>query len=523
MSQEYRKYFVSIIPIFLSVLVLLPSCEKKAPEAESGVEGKVVKISPDYTSVLRNPLNGWVTYLGRDEAWCTSFPENYENFSIPGTGETINVLEYSNVAYLRTNWKVMEPTEGDYFWLHPDHYYMKMFQACWDRGMTIALRVVFDGRDQQQNTPDYVFDAGAEWYDDPNYQGRGRISPFPDDPIFQEKYAKFIEAFAKEFDDPDKVDFIDGFSPGKWGEAHALIYKNAENKAAFFDWMTSLYSRCFKRVPIIINYHRLIADTNQDSWQETVPSDTEPLLESAIAKGYSLRHDAFGMTGYYKDWEKAFAANWNFKRPIIMEGGWVLGTHRYWIDPSGKYIEGEPWTVRQGEYEAAQEARVNMMDFRVGQEIDTWFGDCFDLVQRFIEEGGYRLYPPVVIAPETMTNGEELTIEHRWSNLGWGYCPNNIPQWNYKYRVAFALIDSKGDEVAKFVDMSSDPSEWIKGIITTYKYTFTPENVPAGTYALAIGIVDTSKEGQPVGIELSVKNNIIVGDGWAKVMDVTVR
>lgn len=510
--------------VFLPSIAFLAACEKEEqPDEDSGVEGNVtVRISPDYTSVLRNPLNGWVTYLGRGEDWCNSFPENYENYEIPGTGQTVNVLDYSNVAYLRTNWRLMEPEEGKYFWLDKDHYYTKMLQACWDRGMRVAFRIVFDGRDQGQNTPQYVFDAGAEQYDDPNYPGKGRISPYPDDPVFQEKFAKFVKAFAAEFDNPDKVDFIDGFSPGKWGEAHALIYKDANNKAAFFDWFTTLFSTSFKKVPVFINYHRLIADTNQSSWQETVPSDTEPLLESAIAKGYSLRHDAFGMTDYYKTWEKAFAARWNFSRPIIMEGGWVVGTHRYWIDSSGKYIENEPGTVRQGEYEASQEARVNMMDFRLNNEINTWFGDCFDLILRFIEEGGYRLYPPVVSAPQAISNGKEVTIEHRWSNLGWGYCPNNIPQWNYKYKVAIALLDKDGNAVEKYVDTASEPSEWIKGVMTSYRFSFTPEDVPAGEYVLAIGIVDTSKEDMPVGIELSVKENQLVGDGWAKVLDVTV-
>ena len=412
MSFNFRNLYIAAVGL-MSLSVLAVSCGKDVPEQEDGggLAGNVtVKFAADYTSVMRNPLNGWVTYLGRDEAWCNSFPGNYTGFIIPGTGEKVNVFDYSSTAYLRTNWKAMEPTEGDYFWLHEDHYYTRMLQACWDMGVKVAFRITFDGRDQQQNTPDYVFEAGADWYDQPGYEGHGRISPYPDDPVFQEKYTKFIEAFAKEFDDPDKVDFIDGFSPGKWGEAHALIYKDPAHKAEFFDWMTDLYSRCFIKVPIIINYHRLIADTNQDSWQETVPADTEPLLESAIAKGYSLRHDAFGMTGYYKDWEKAFAAKWNFKRPILMEGGWVLGTHRYWIDPSGDYIEGEPWTVREGEYKASQEARVNTMDFRVGGEINSWFGDTPDLIQRFIEEGGYRLYPPIVSAPETLSNGKEVTV-----------------------------------------------------------------------------------------------------------------
>ena len=46
-----------------------------------------------------------------------------------------------------------------------------------------------------------------------------------------------------------------------------------------------------------------------------------------------------------------------------------------------------------------------------------------------------------------------------------GYCPTNIPQWNQKYKVAFALLDSETNEVRyTFVDTDTDLSKWIKGV-----------------------------------------------------------
>ena len=136
MSFDFRNLFIAVAG-FLSLSVLAGSCSKDVPEQEDGggLAGNVtVKFAADYTSVMRNPLNGWVTYLGRDEAWCNSFPGNYTGFTIPGTGEKVNVFDYSSTAYLRTNWKAMEPTEGDYFWLHEDHYYTRMLQACYGMG-----------------------------------------------------------------------------------------------------------------------------------------------------------------------------------------------------------------------------------------------------------------------------------------------------------------------------------------------------------------------------------------------------
>jgi hypothetical protein len=241
----------------------------------------------------------------------------------------------------------------------------------------------------------------------------------------------------------------------------------------------------------------------------------------AINKGYSLRQDAFGMTDYYQAWEKSFAKTWNYKRPIVMEGGWITGgTHRYWIDPSGKYREGHPEDVRQGEFDASMDAHVNMMDFRVGNETETWFTLCFGLVQRFISEGGYRLYPDRIYLPGNIKSGEEVTINHRWRNMGWGYFPNNIPQWNYKYKVAFALLDS-GDNVKKIlIDSYSDPSDWLKDSPAVYDFK-TKVDVPAGTYQWAVAIVDTEKDSRPA-IQLAVSDKK-TDEGWIKLLEVEVK
>ena len=90
--------------------------------------------------------------------------------------------------------------------------------------------------------------------------------------------------------------------------------------------------------------------------------------------------------------EKEFARKWNFRLPILMEGGWITAAHhRYWIDSSGNYRQGHSEDVRRGEFEASREAHVNTMDFRINDEVTSWFSQTFDLVKRFVAEGGYRL------------------------------------------------------------------------------------------------------------------------------------
>lgn len=474
---------------FAGMLLAAPSLSAKE---------KIYSFSPDTVSMLKNPLTGWVMYLGRN--WDDHFwsQESYDAMPI-GNGKTVKVSDYASTCYLRTSWSSLEPEEGKYVWLDKNSRISKLLQSVRNRNLRLAFRIVIDSRDQGQNTPLYVKEAGAKGFQDPN---NPKIwSPYPDDPVFQEKYGKFIQAFAKYFDDSDKVDFIDAYGLGKWGESHAVRYQDYNNKQKVFSWITDLYSRTFKKVPLMINYHRLVGDTL--SW--AAPNlQSKQMLEEAIAKGYSIRHDAFGMTGYYMDWEKDFAKEWFFRRPIVFEGGWITKAHhRYWIDPCGKYREGHSEDVRKGEYEIAGETHVNMMDLRINDETRSWFGKCFDLVKRFTREGGYRLYPVEVVAPDKASKDGMISIRHRWRNLGWGYCPTNIPQWNQKYKVCFSLAKGDGQVVKKFVIEDSDLSKWSKGNDGEYTSTLCLQGIPKGTYTWRVALVDTTKQNEP-GIVMAV-------------------
>ncbi|MNT59594.1 hypothetical protein D3C72_1971180 [compost metagenome] len=104
--------------------------------------------------------------------------------------------------------------------------------------------------------------------------------------------------------------------------------------------------------------------------------------------------------------------------------------------------------------------------------------------------------------------------------MGWGYFPNNIPQWNFKYKVAFALLDASGSVKKVFVDKDSEPSAWLKNTPVKYELK-TSLGVPAGTYTWAVAIVDTTKDNQP-GIRLAV-NGDITAEGWLKLINVQVQ
>ena len=535
------------------VAVMAVSCaEKENPEdggdgGSSAPEGNVqVKITPDRSSFLKNPMTGWVMYVSG-----TADPSYLDTeFYVPSLEKNVRVADYATCIYVRTNWRNFNPEEGVYFWDDPNSSLYKIYTRAQELGLPMAFRVVVDGRDQGANTPQWVFDKGAEyWLENDRYPDRK--VPNVLDPVWRECYEKFIEDFAKEFNDPSKIAFIDAYGLGKWGEGHNVCYEGlepiswnsdgsvkeyagivtdntVEYKENTMEWITSLYSRCFTKVPLVINYHRQIGHPRSSG--KNAQPDSEHLLQIAIDNGYCLRADSFGMHNQdwgYNDWERNYVKQWNNKLPIILEGGYVWSNagHANSIAGEGYETAGD---VREGEFLEGQLACVNMMDFRVGDEVRSWFEEAFNYVEQFNEEGGYRLYPDRVSVPQTVKMGSDVTVTSRWLNLGWGFCPTNLQQWNQKYKVAYALLDMQTEKpVYQFVDESTDLSTWLKSSPASYTFDISMKGVAIGGYIWAVGLVDTTLQDEeglnPVGLQVAVKKESLTEDGWVKLVNVTVN
>lgn len=526
----FNKSILSVL--FLSAAVTMSACGSDDPEPGSNdggdggtsVPGNTdIELTANTTDVLHNPLNGWVMYVSG-----SADPDYFDTqFNLSELGKSVYVRDYASACYIRTGWKSLNPADGKYAWDDPSNSIYKLVKRAEELGLPIAFRVVVDGRDQRENTPQFVFDAGAEyWLENDRYPDRK--TPLAMDPIWRQYYEKFVKAFAQRFNNPATTAFIDGYGLGKWGEGHNVCYeqdnavsdKTVEYKANTMEWITRLYADNFTRVPLVINYHRQLG--HPVSSGKTAQPDSESLLGIAIRNGYCLRSDAFGMNNAewgYADWEKAIARTWSYKLPILMEGGYIVSSHSYWNDGAG-YRKDHPEDVRQGEYDSSKEAHVNMMDFRVGDETASWFKTSFNLVKQFCIEGGYRLYPDKVSLPTAMKQGGKAVIGHRWRNIGWGYFPNNIKQWNYKYKVAFALLDSNNEPVQIFTDTECEPSDWHSGTPYPYSFDITP-SVKAGSYTWGVAIIDTTDDNKPA-IQLAVSRTV-TPSGWVRLGDVKVQ
>ncbi len=567
------KVTKKIFPLLL-LSIAVSCCEKGVLDANQDGSGEgdlpegniEILIKADRTSYYPNPLSGWVIYVPLiddvEEFW-----EKYENF--PSSEGTVNVFDYGNVIYLRGSWTDFNPEEGLYIWQdgidevkYPLARSLRLFEeGAKERGLKLAFTLKCDSRDANANcTPDFVrekmdaaYGADAAGYLTPDGKthtpGKGYFnftlgsvprhywSPYPDDPIFQQEYEKFINALAAEYDDPEKTAFVSGLGMGKWGEYHTCVYSTGDEtpKIPVFNWVTDTYINAFKLTPCFTNYHKMVGTIVGEG---SGSPDSEGMLSGAIEKGFCMRHDAFGMraeTFGYATWEKKFIANWTYKVPVAGEGGWIVtqgyedenGKHNYLTQYAG------PRELRAGEYEDMHSAYVNMMDLRYDKtyiqgETWSWFNDAFDLVQKFVQEDCYRIYPDKVSIPTSISNGHTYTIQHRWLNLGHAYCPTNIKPYRDRFKVAFAIIDTETGKIVSdniFFDENAHPHDWISGR-SSYELEITPKGVSVGAYDLCAGIVDLA-QGDPdngdfrIGIHIAAQGDYTEA-GWLKLGVVTV-
>lgn len=506
------------------------SCHKQPVGGDSGstADTETVKFSPDRTRYLKNPFSGWFLYSGVGDGLADNYWETYDAF--PSSNGTVKVSDYCTTLLIRFKWSQAEPEEGKYFWT--DEVNTKeaqrlkyLINGAKERGLKIAFGWSLDSRDQHFNcTPQYVKDKGCKTFE--STTGSTKVwSPYPDDPVFQECYAKFIHAFAREFNDSDLVQCIEGFGMGKWGEYHSCLYSTGDTtpKLAVFDFVCDLFAKEFTEVPVVANCHRWLGSATAWDGNKYDP-DAEPMIRKAISKGFVAGSAALGMHTYFSTWEKAMFASLMYTVPYTAEGGWVRASHGNSIKNDG-YAD---WAaVRQGEYDDAKTIHANTMDFRYNSNMSagetwSWFNEAYELIDKFNQEGIYRLYPDRIVIPSVGKKDGSVNIKHRWLNLGWSYCPTNVPVYQ-KYKFAFALLNPNTEQPARIFIMDDvHPSDWHQGSPKEYTSKITLDKVAAGNYTWALAIVDTTKGNSPA-IDLSVKTSSLTSGGWLRLGKINVK
>lgn len=496
-----NKWFV--IAISFSILVA------------SNSNAAQVTVSPTekINGLIRNPGMGWVIYCDAfGQMVSNNIPDYNKGVFYPElfwqTLDSSGATDKASIFYLRAPWSFYETSEGNYAWDDKNSNFYKLVQGALDRGLKLSFRVYVNSKDSwQQATPNYVKMAGASGYMSNGGNAQGESIPlwnaFANDQVFLSKLKVFITAFGNKYNDPDTVDFIDGMGLGNWGELHGIRYDNAQpgnNQTAVLNEVTNAYREAF---PLILLGAQQGGPANQYSHNINVSNKYD-----------ILRRDSMGMPRWLSNNDKKYyAVNVEKKRiPLFAENGWNYFAH----DFEGYMAKnGTPFTsIRDMLVYSLNDvitSRANTFDLRVPEDALEWMRNE-DLVDDFIVNGGYRLSPTSLTYPDSIESNTYLTIHSEWKNTAIGILPNNRPAWNYKYKVAYALLDqSTGETIATKVT-NIDPSHWLKGKNYSYNTSLSFGEIVDGNYNFAFAIVDTSRENKPA-IELAITQNK-TQDGW---------
>ncbi|MEO7317012.1 MAG: DUF4832 domain-containing protein, partial [Ginsengibacter sp.] len=226
-----------------------------------------------------------------------------------------------------------------------------------------------------------------------------------------------------------------------------------------------------------------------------------------------MRRDGLGSM-WFSDNERAITNQMYGRTLLVGESCWWQGytdDYRPWATDT-RYKLNSWRDVYELTYKQAIEYHFNTLDLREIPETKAWTTRAPDLVQQFVVKGGYRFYPVSVSVPNVLTVGNKVTVFHTWKNTGNGYLPNNLPNWDYKYKPSLALLDNKGKVVAQWTDNQAEPSSWLTGAEHSYPLEINIENIPPGEYQWAVAITDRKHQNRP-GIQLAVQGKEVV-NGW---------
>jgi len=444
-----------------------------------------VVVTPEETDeILANPGMGWETFHH------TSKADKNRPAWIPST-----------VHYARWGWGELEPEPGKLNTAFLD----KVLRETHDSGQKLAFRVMCcstsTGRPYH---PKWLTEIGGK-----ELTAQYGTSSFPipdlDDPVVLDRHLDFIKRLGKRYDGHPDIDHIDLGSIGWWGEWHLSGSKQnkmptLENRKKVVD----AYCATFKRTPLVMLIGGGVclkyACDHGAGWRADCLGDMGGFSKSwcHMCKGYPVWIKEAGVQEVWKTAPVAWETCWDMRK-WVSEGWSLRYIFNYALACHASVINNKSAPLPQGD--------------NVRPEIE-----------RFLRRLGYRLVLKELKHPAQASGTLEVAM--KWQNIGSAPC--------YRpYKLAYRLSNDNG--FSKVVLGSAAVNRWLPGSIDLFTPEFFKEvkdlppgdiyavsdkialaDVPAGQYALSVGIVEDKAPVVRLGIKGRAEN------GWYPLSKVQV-
>ena len=410
-------------------------------------------------TMLLNPGKGWVQYDGSDNPQYTR--------------------DYISVIYFRPTWSMVEPKENQFNWKVLDDT-MEQFdeKSIYGRKMVAFGIINIDGgMGQDYPAPKWVFDAGAEPLAVPDSSvatGRMIITKRWDDPVFLDRFKKFVKVLGERYDSNPNIAFIDIRSYGNSGEGHIGHLGNEVRLASpevLKEHYYLPYFKAFPRTRLMIPWGNPLYDNVYD-W--------------AVSQGAGIRRDGI-LSIYSKDGSECLRAYGH--SPSVFEYCWSyeqMAREKSWSkEELMNYIRvGKPSYMQW-----------NTRIFEENKEF------CLQLGNKI----GYHFVLEKAILPTSLKGGHSCDLTLTWQNDGVAYLyePSHP---------AVALLDQNNRVIEKQWASGSNPKSWEPDRITneTWKVNFSSA-ISQGTCKLAIGLFLDRNDTNPA-YRIGIQGR--TADGW---------
>ncbi|WP_020620926.1 DUF4832 domain-containing protein [Paenibacillus daejeonensis] len=422
----------------------------------------------ELNSPLNNPFKGWAP---------------------PATGGPY--AQPHKLVYAGITWKELEPTKGVFNWAGIESKFK--FSYWRSQGVRIVFRLLLDNPTgtPHRDIPDWLYNemtaqggsAGTAYQDQTGGMGTGNntgFSPNYSSPILIARHKVLLDAIAARYYTQDApIAFVQIGSLGHWGEFHTWPYVGPNNEPN--------YTGAFPPNAISNQYiqHYIDAFGNKS---DRIQVMIRRSVQLASTHGLGMFNDMFGdqpsfdsswgwytgtQNGYWDDIGQLQPAYANFWNNAISAGEFYGGVGG--LQASLTSGAGFTETLRQTELSKPSWLGPNApASYAVGGPLQA----NMDTLKKRM---GYHLVVKQVTHNDSAVRGTSLSVALNVENKGVQHFPFNWP---------VELQIRSGSTVHARVVTGIQLKNWKTGSYTHTGSITLPSTLPAGTYTVALAILD---------------------------------
>lgn len=409
-------------------------------------------------------------------------------------------------------WSQLEPEEGHFLWDQPE--WEGCFRSWIDAGFKILLKV--RGMDTlgtfyNQGTPQWVFDAGAQYVDEPIefYRNSWLLNEIPGDtsmpirypvywdPVYIEKAGNLIRALGERYNGKPWVESVAIAHTGRWGEMHIADHYPRD------EWDRKGYT-----IPRYLEAHRTLIDLYRAAFPDTPlqqsvgdPSFQDRFIDAMPSFEYLAKHRIMLKSGGLgKAWHPPFQSPWLddacvemfrrffYRSKVVFENLVLPEALEFALELGMSYWQRGGEAKGLGELNIAKEIPVPEKKIYSGYKFTPEQFDALSLDEQMelwrhlARKCGYR------IAADSVDYSVEKGILHTaflWTNRGAAPCYE-------RFRLRIALCDSRGRAIwsdAAEPSCGCGAEIWDRGASVRTGHSWRlPPSLPEGDYALMFAL-----------------------------------